>query len=1846
MKNEISDLNKNKYELALLRIHKKIKKEILYKMNIKNYIYNSFKINFLFIVLNSIHTIILCNDFIINYNNSNLNYSKWIRFFTLYYLVEKLKISNETYLTICIILILIFLLKYIYFYYLSFITRNLNPRKIYKIKIPIIVVILNHFSYLFFSFINEYFSFIFYIVFYPNKFIIKKKCSTLINNIFLWINLAFILVFNYTNYRFIELVNIPNSDLSYSFQMNFSTFKLIVLIFLRNLSLIHAFPLYLSNNLIKSWDLIFNISMIILFVLVYISSVKLFNYDNLLNNILSFIGEFCFISLIIELVIYLLAPKNIYYKSIVFSFFIKLLIAKCLNYFLNIIYEKIMIKKIKKELFLNSVTYSKKLINIFLYLEDIINKKNKLFVKIIKYLYNHQQFCINKNCGCKIIKIVSSNENDIIKNKDYFYQQVYYFLETILIKFNFISNFDIAFLLSEHYFLNKKNAIIAYSLLQTVLHNNYNNLSDRQLLIIYETLAKYINYTLKEKNIKSNKDLLNGDSKALSKTSREKELGNLIAPLIKHQKILKLMINYSGIFNEIIQNKQNYENYVIVKVNETNGEVENISSEIFTNSFIYYMIKTLKIGNKQTLEIKKNLLELKEYKSFLSYEFLYKTFLFIDYFWNSLIPNELLDILFAFTANRNLYINKVNNNIYDILEQKYNEQYINEKKNYFLLLKYTKGIKISYLSETLLRKLNLENKNLKNNDIDILLINDFIIPHSNAINQYFMIKQNLTISGKKIHLFDKKKYMIESKMDSIFQFGINKNIIINCIINIKEKSNKIKFLANKNFEIISITHSFENKFNLSLDLINEFKIEIKNLFDISLENIHQKYEKELKRINKIRQFLHLDPKEYLVKNIFKQKKIKDSFLYIQNEYSDGFYEDNDNKTVEKNKFKQKQKNPLNRIIQKIFNNQNYELLNKKSINFQINTESINSNMIKIIENLEAYEHEKFENKDYLRLINNYHNIFSNNDDTFIKLNFKIIFLYDTNFYLCKIEQYENNFLIKDPLALSPNFYKKESIIDNLIYCNDEKSKDITLENISKRKNVTSNKNNFYKIHIKKIERNKISKKILGSILISIIFLFLILYIIILFTQIKFISQNDKIFKNLYYNYFQKTKLLYIHSALLNIHYNLLNINNNISNVASNKEILFKLYNNLQESFHLFYKYYLDYKSSIGGDEEEIYRPREFNQITINWENQRFYNSYMKEMQVLLHRLYFCTNSEEISEGTIEDCENLLLENFNKPNFDKKSVETHGNLIVLIYYLTYNYDSSLKTFFEELSLSLKEYFTNYSNKIIIYNLVLEIIALILYIIFFIIIYIFLSKSNKYIFHNILCLFLDFTQNNTYDFNNKIYNLLINKNIRNYISLLKGFTPKKLDILKNEIYNIDFKDEINNELENKTNISENQNNTNDSKLNNSIQKQKKNRAKKGSFSPGKSSFKFSPLIKLNLINEFNPNEKNISITPLKKTSIQKLNFSTLFYSINNNNLENNEHHSNKSIKKDITLTNNNANNSSIVGLKENNSSFNTINLNNEIKISEKDNNDNIYGLDIKLTIEKIIFFSEIILIKTIRYLMTIFIVASLIFIIYYIMKIIFCFIVIKKLRNLYGDFEILCLQYYDMIFYWNKIKTLFILPNIKIEVNLNETEIYFNKLNNDVYNLVSNRIYNYKRTSKFYDILFNLKSSNDLLKDDFCKGYKRCYNIINSTQNILLNGLNPAFSLYAKEAETYYRDLLNFKDKIKNKEDIKRYLIKEKYNQLNANLIHVISFINQKFFELFLIDEKELIKIFYIRTIYLNLISFTYCILLNIFTMFFVFNYLNKVIDFIETSTSRIICSICNFKLKIKEKTNFE
>ena len=493
------------------------------------------------------------------------------------------------------------------------------------------------------------------------------------------------------------------------------------------------------------------------------------------------------------------------------------------------------------------------MINSVWFLRELFEQKNmKYLSKIYGFVIEHQKQCSNLNCGCKIIKLKANiNNGDKAVFIEDLVKQLNYYIETILIKFNFQHNFELSILLSEHFHLYKNNPIMSYSILQTLIHYNYENLSKAELITIYELMNKYIKYALFEKTRKINLEKFNRDTINLNKINKEMELKQYFNLIIKIKKVIKFMIYYSKEFISIVKHKDNYENSTIIKMDEEYNEIKYINSPYLSKKIIKDILIYFSEETTYTSDIKKYLYDLEEYNKILPYEFLYKIFLFVDYFWNGKIPDNLINIFYSFTSNRSLYSHEINPEIYNLLENRYAEFFNSIERKYYLLFKYTKGIKISYVSDSLLRKLNYNQNDIIDKNMDVLLIKDLIEPHDKIVKHFFILQQNNVSKDKRKYIFDKDGYMINSIINSILEIGVNKNILMIVTVQLETNNKSILFYANKNLNIISINKNFHDRLYLSLALIKEFKIEVKELFGIDIYDIDKNYKKENKKYQRI-----------------------------------------------------------------------------------------------------------------------------------------------------------------------------------------------------------------------------------------------------------------------------------------------------------------------------------------------------------------------------------------------------------------------------------------------------------------------------------------------------------------------------------------------------------------------------------------------------------------------------------------------------------------------------------------------------------------------------------------------------------------------------------------------------------------------------------------------------------------------------------------------------------------------------------------------------------------------------------------------------------------------------------
>ena len=1900
MKYEISDIlnDKYKYGLTLLRIHKKANKGVLPFLILKISIYNYHIFHFLYIFISSMGLLILCNNFDPDYKKY-IYFSNWLRNLTPFSIVERLHISHLSYIIICLIIFVLCIIRLIYIYHLTYKVNHFHTTEVYKIKGNLIIRILNHTSYVLFSYIIEFLSFIYYIEIFPNEFVIKKdqNVNEIIHKLFFVLNGIFIIIYNINNYLFILLVNQVNADKSYPVRMKIPSSKIYILMVVQNFSLIHPVQCYLDEKINRVWCIIYIVVFFLILIWLYFIPIKLYNFNNTINSLLSFIGEFCFVSIIIEFLLFIFSIRHDNSKELIYYLISKLIITICLFFCLRKIYQKIMMKILKKRLFYNNPynhPFDVSMVNSVLFLRELFEKRNmKYLSKIYAVFEDHKRQCTNNNCGCKIISIKNSIEKG---DKMLFLQDLIiklnYYIESILIHYNYQNNFDLSILLAEHFHIYKNNPIMSYSILQTLLHCNYKNLNRNQLIILYESMNKYINYILREKSKKMNTEKYEGSLANINKIIRETELKQNFNLLLKIKKAIKFMVNYSTKFIKIIEHKDNYETSTFIKIDEIYNEIKYISSQYLSKKILNKILDFLSIEIIYTSDIQKYLYDLDEYIKLLTYEFLYKIFLFVDYFWNGKIPDKLKNIFYSFTSNRNLYSSEINPEIYQILESRYNENFSSGPNKFYLLFKCTIGIKISYVSESLTRKLKYNQTDLINHNIDLLLIKDLIEPHDNIIKQFFILHQNYISKDQFKYIFDNNGYMINAKINSTMQLGVNKNILMIVTVETNQKNKEIWFYLNKNLNIISINKNFQDNLFLSLSLIKEFKIELKELFGIDINDINKNYKRELKKIKYIREYKIMDTREYILKNLFKLQNQNNYFhiinKYVINESSDESDKDNE----EEKMLKLKCKKNISKFCKSLFTT-NSNFYHFGYIDYKIDKETFLINLKKIFEKMSSYEQDKLESKniynDYLRLINKYNELL-NNQNIFFNVKIEPRLIYDTSFYNGRVELYvypflteinnnngqrksyelkniktetdelnstNNNSKFNDKIIGGEKMKRQKTNISMTMFKEDLK---YTEEKVNNNYKSGNNSSNYFR---EKIKVNKTSKYKLCGVLLICIFVLLISCIVTLNYQTNLVHKNDKIFDALYYNYYQRTQFIYLNSIILSIFYELVGIRNE-SLIDANKYVLHLIGKNIEGSHQLFLRYYMDFKIELNEDFTKLYEPLESNKITVNWENRVFYNDYNSELALIVYRI-LNSIKHDFDDDDRKDCEILLFGRYLE--IDRKRTPVYGDFIKLVYYFYLNYETLLNQYFLSLENSFDQSLNDFSKRTTTVYLILEILALLSFLLFFAINIYFLVTSNKYIFQNILYMFLDFTQNKDYSFNNKIYNILAKKRVSNYILLLNEFTPQNLDALKNDkefknysaLNNLNLKSLIEDDINSSSAVDEN-------KTKNSGKSKKKPKKSNNTSLSKKASAEnvvnnnsslFNQNSNNGLLNYSNNNNLSNLNKGIKNDDIHILNNKELNNMINNslNNINNSTNIVlNSSVINSSSVNNNNSSLISTPNLiSTNNRNRKSYEMENFSKILKNDNNKSVYddkvnkeeNEELKLTIDKILFQTKITVLNSIQLIIIIFIIFTTIFIVYYVYKLIVSLLFISNFQNIINDFKTLTSQYNHIIRYWNNLKTIFILPNTTLGIDLNNTEEYFIEFNSKVIYIYKNRIKRYKRISDLYDILLSNEIKENASSIDFCLNHSRCEEIKNSNTFLFSNGIDSTVNLYAKEITNFYKDFYPVKNEIKSIADVQRIFINEKYNVLSSNLNHVVIFLEELFFKLFLEDEIDIVNNFYLKIKILNIIEICYCALLNLFSVLFVHTFVTRIIYSVEVASTRINNSIKRMKVLKLESGNY-
>ena len=218
--------------------------------------------------------LIICGNY---YDNSTINLehltiSNTFRALTSYGLIQKIKMTNQVYNIVSIIIFILFLINFL----LDFrIFVEVKKRNIFQ-KIPIlkIQVFLQNLTFLFFPYIIEFLSFIFYIQFFGDKFIIKKNSKEFINIIIMILNTVLIITFNIQGFFINISINNPIDEKNDKIKLNYSVKKIICISLLQNIIMIECLGLYLNNNNLIKYNTTLRVLVLLIFIIFFSIHIK------------------------------------------------------------------------------------------------------------------------------------------------------------------------------------------------------------------------------------------------------------------------------------------------------------------------------------------------------------------------------------------------------------------------------------------------------------------------------------------------------------------------------------------------------------------------------------------------------------------------------------------------------------------------------------------------------------------------------------------------------------------------------------------------------------------------------------------------------------------------------------------------------------------------------------------------------------------------------------------------------------------------------------------------------------------------------------------------------------------------------------------------------------------------------------------------------------------------------------------------------------------------------------------------------------------------------------------------------------------------------------------------------------------------------------------------------------------------------------------------------------------------------------------------------------------------------------------------------------------------------------
>ena len=176
-----------------------------------------------------------------------------------------------------------------------------------------------------------------------------------------------------------------------------------------------------------------------------------------------------------------------------------------------------------------------------------------------------------------------------------------------------------------------------------------------------------------------------------------------------------------------------------------------------------------------------------------------------------------------------------------------------------------------------------------------------------------------------------------------------------------------------------------------------------------------------------------------------------------------------------------------------------------------------------------------------------------------------------------------------------------------------------------------------------------------------------------------------------------------------------------------------------------------------------------------------------------------------------------------------------------------------------------------------------------------------------------------------------------------------------------------------------------------------------------------------------------------------------------------------------------------------------------------------------------------------------------------------------------------------------------------------------------------------IKNYPIINKLFTSLNNAENSNEI-KETLCKDEEECLEIFSSDNNLIKKGVDVGLKAIAQQIYNMFDDYLSLKNDLDSYEKIQKHFLDEAFIQIDLSLNFLLTKVEDRCAEGFLLEAKNLISDFKTIIISLNIFIIIFLAFISLCMIFLIINRITWLLSLIEKSSMRVSISINLLKEK--------